>query len=76
MEDINQLEINNLSQIICRKCGLPLILYSYKENQDSNQVKIQMQLKCQNNDHTKIKEIDFEEYYNVIKKIIIKYAFV
>ena len=68
MEDNNNLEINNLSQIICRKCGLPLILYSYKENQDSNQVKIQMQLKCQNNEHTKTKEIDFEEYYNLLKK--------
>ena len=57
---------NNLSQIICQKCGLPLIIYSYKEIQDYNSEKIQIKLKCPNDEHSKANEIEFEEYYYLI----------
>ena len=67
MEDNKKLEINNISQIICQECGLPLKLFSYKENQTFNSEKIQIKLKCQNSDHIKLIEMEFEEYYNLIK---------
>ena len=68
MEDnapINFLQINNN---ICDECGLPLKIFSYDKIEGENDSqKIKITLFCQNPDHKKKYECDFEEYQNLIE---------
>ena len=68
MEDnapINFLQINNN---ICDECGLPLKILSYDEIEGNNNLqKIKITLFCQNPDHKKQYECDFEEYQNLFE---------
>jgi len=62
---INFLQINNN---ICDECGLPLKIFSYdKIEGDNDSQKIKITLFCQNPDHKKNYECDFEEYQNLLE---------
>ena len=56
-----------LNQNICQECGLPLIVDSYEKKVNSEAIFIK--LKCQNLEHKKINDLNFEDYHNkLIKK--------
>ena len=61
--------LNLLNKIICEKCGIPLILSSYEKkiNSSINSEKITIKLICKNYNHTKINEIEFDEYNKLIR---------
>ena len=60
-EEIINTDYNNnyLNGIICQECGFPLILESYTIIESK---KIKIQLLCGNSDHTKINNIDFDDF--------------
>ena len=62
-------DLDSLNKRICQKCGLPLILSSYKDKKENsiNSEKITINLICKNYNHNKEIEMDFEEYNSLVK---------
>ncbi len=69
MEDSAPLLSGDLYNNICQECGLPLKIHSYEKiDMGKDSEKITMKLYCQNIDHKKIYDIDFEKYQELIKE--------
>lgn len=62
----------DLNKIICQECGLPLKVHSYEFNKSDEENKIIIKLFCQNLDHKKINEFNFEEYNLLVQECIDK----
>ena len=68
MEDNAPINFQQINNNICAECGLPLKIFSYdKIEGDNDSQKIKITLFCQNPDHKKHYECDFEEYQNLIE---------
>ena len=72
MEDEAPLASGDLNKIICQECGLPLKIHSYEFNKSDEGNKIIIKLFCQNLDHKKINEFNFEEYNLLVQECIDK----
>ena len=72
MEDEAPLSSGDLNKIICQECGLPLKVHSYEFNKSDEGNKIIIKLFCQNLDHKKINEFNFEEYNLLVQECIDK----
>ena len=59
----------DLNKIICEECGLSMRIHSFqKENLNDNESKIKIKLFCQNEDHTKINELNFKDYQSIVNE--------
>ena len=73
MENSAPLLSGDLNNNICQECGLPLRIYSYERiNPNTDLEKIKLKLYCQNLEHKKINEIDFENYQDFIDEYLNK----
>jgi hypothetical protein len=56
-------------KIFCQQCGLAMVMNSYEiQNENTQSEMIIIKLKCKNYSHKLITEINFEDYYESIKK--------
>ena len=56
-------------KIFCQQCGLPMVMNSYEIQYENTQSEmIIIKLKCKNYSHKLITEMNFEDYYESIKK--------
>ena len=73
MEDGAPIVFGDLSNNICQECGLPMRVYSYERKNISKDIeKITVKLSCQNSEHKKINEYDFENYRKLIEEYLHK----
>ncbi len=73
MEDGAPIVFGDLSNNICQECGLPMRVYSYERKNISKDIeKITVKLSCQNLEHKKINEFDFENYRKLIDEYLHK----
>ena len=58
-----------IGKIFCQQCGLPMVINSYEiKNENKQSEIIIIKLKCKNYAHTLISEMNFENYYELLKK--------
>ena len=57
-----------LNRNICKECGLPLKFYSFEKHKNDEGEKIIIKLFCQNLEHKKIYEFNFEEYIYFVQE--------
>ena len=68
MEDSAPVNLMKISNNICIECGLPFKIFSYEKQEEGNDSqKIKITLFCQNPEHKKKYEYNFEEYQNLVE---------
>ena len=62
----------DLNKNVCKECGLPLKVYSFEKHKNDHGEQIIIKLFCQNLDHKKINELNFEEYNYFVQECLDK----